>query len=138
MTTKTKLIRSVYLYLAALISLIFVAVGTGRLLNTALKFYVFPKAEKGDYGQCNQAPPVYAFDKNVYAGVATVDQKTQLENLLRDYEEWKKNNIGEECYSAARQSSVVDALTMLIISLPILLFHWKIIKKDKENKDDEE
>jgi hypothetical protein len=138
MTTKTKFIRSIYLYLAALISLIFVAVGTGRLLDTALKFYLFPKAEKGGYNQCNQIPPVYALDKNAYAGVATSDQKVQLENLLRDYDEWKKNNTGEECYSAQRQSETVDALTMLIIALPILLFHWRIIKKDKENKENEE
>lgn len=138
MTTKTKFIRSIYLYLAALISLIFVAVGTGRLLNTALKFYLFPKAEKGGYNQCNQTPPAYNFDKNAYAGVATPDQKIQLENLLRDYDEWKKNNTGEECYSAQRQSETVDALTMLIIAMPILLFHWKIIKKDKENKENED
>ncbi|MFA7319452.1 MAG: hypothetical protein WC022_02540 [Parcubacteria group bacterium] len=138
MTTKTKLIRSVYLYLAALISLIFVAVGTGRLLDTALKFYVFPKAEKGGYNQCNQAPPVYNLDKNAYVNVATADQKIQLENLLRDYDEWKKNNTGEECYSAQRQSETVDAIVMFVIALPILLVHWRIIKKDKEKKDDNE
>lgn len=137
MTSKTKLIRSVYLYLAALISLIFVAVGTGRLLDTALKFYFFPKAEKGGYNQCNQQPPVYALDKSAYMNVATTDQKIQLENLLRDYEEWKINNTGEECYSAQRQSETVDAITMIVIALPILLFHWRIIKKDKENKEDE-
>jgi len=56
--------------------------------------------------------------------------------LLRDYDEWKKNNTGEECYSAQRQSSVVDAITMIIIALPILLIHWKIIKKDKKNENE--
>lgn len=138
MTSKTKLIRSIYLYLAALVSLIFVATGTGTLLNTALKFYVFPKAEKGGFSQCNQQPPVYALDKSSYAGVATEDQKMQLENLLRDYDEWKRNNTGEECYSAQRQSSTVDSLTMLIIALPICLLHWRIIKKDKDAKENED
>ncbi len=136
MTSKTKLIRTIYLYIAALVSLIFVAVGTGNIINTALKYYVFPKAEKGGYNQCNQQPPVYALDKNSFAGVATEDQKVQLANLLRDYDEWKKNNTGEECYSAQRQSSVVDAITMIIIALPILLIHWKIIKKDKKNENE--
>lgn len=135
MTTRTKLIRSIYLYLAALISLIFVAVGTGNLINTALKFYVFPKAEKGGYNQCNQAPPVYTLDKNAYAGVATPDQKVQLENLLADYNKWKTENTGEECYSALRQSTVVDALTMLLIALPIFLLHWRVIKKEKDEKE---
>lgn len=138
MTNKAKLIRSIYLYLAALISLIFVAVGTGNIINTALKFYVFPKAEKGGYNQCNQTPPVYGFDKNAYANVAIADQKIQLENMLTDYDKWKAENTGEECYSAQRQSTIVDAITMILIALPILLVHWRIIKKDKENKENEE
>lgn len=140
MTSKTKLIRTVYLYLAALISLLFVAVGTGNLINTALKAYIFPKAEKGGYNKCNQQPPIYGLENPQAlkdSGAATEDQKLQLEELLRDYENWKKENSGEECYSAERQSNVVDALTMIIIALPIYLFHWRIIKKEKEEKETE-
>ena len=135
MGTKTKLIRTVYFYLAALISLIFVAVGTGNLVNTGLKYYFFPKAEKGGYNQCNQQPPIYSLDKNTYSAIATADQKIQMENMLRDYEQWQKNNTGEECYSAQRQSTIVDAITMIIIALPILLIHWRVIKKEKEVKE---
>jgi hypothetical protein len=135
MTDKVKLIRTIYLYLAVAVSLVFVGVGTGTLLNTGLKYYFFPKAEKGGYSQCNQTPPVYALDKNSFAGVATADQKIQLDNLLRDYDEWKKNNTGEECYSEQRQANSVDAITMILIALPILLLHWRIIKKEKESND---
>ena len=92
MTDKAKLIRTIYLYLASLISLLFVAIGAGRILNTALKYYVFPKAEKGGYSQCDVQPPIYALDKSNLERVATDDQKIQLENLLRDYEQWKKGN----------------------------------------------
>lgn len=136
MTSKSKLIRTIYLYAAALISLIFVAVGTGRLLNTALKSYVFPKAEKGGFSRCNQQPPLYNVDKNALAGVASADQKIQLENLLRDYEQWQKDNTGEECYSAERQNNSVDSLTLIIVALPICLLHWKMIKKEKEEKEE--
>ncbi|MDP1884416.1 MAG: hypothetical protein Q8L10_03520 [Candidatus Moranbacteria bacterium] len=134
MGDKVKLIRTIYLYLAVAVSLIFTGIGAGTLLNTGLKYYLFPKAEKGGYNQCNQQPPVYALDKNSFAGVATADQKAQLENLLRDYEQWKSNNTGEECYSAQRQSNVVDALTMIVVALPILLVHWRIIKREKSEK----
>lgn len=136
MTSKTKLIRTIYLYIAALVSLIFVAVGIGNLLNTAMKYYFFPKAEKGGFNKCNQQPPVYALDKNALAGVATPDQKVQLDNLIRDYEQWKKDNTGEECYSAERQNNVVNALTMIIVALPIFALHWRIIKKEKSEKEE--
>lgn len=135
MSPKVKLIRTIYLYLAALVSLIFVAVGTGNLVNTALKFYLFPKAEKGGFSRCNQQPPVYGLEKGALMAVATNDQKTQLENLLRDYENWKAQNSGEECYSQERQNNVVNALTMMIIAIPIFALHWWIIKKEKGEKE---
>jgi hypothetical protein len=137
MTTKTKLIRTIYLYVAALVSLIFVAVGTGRILDTTLKTYVFPKAEKGGFNRCNQQQPIYNLDKNAFSGTATADQKVQLDNMIRDYEQWKANNTGEECYSQERQSNVVDSITIILIALPICLFHWRLIKKDKEEKETE-
>jgi hypothetical protein len=136
MSKTTRIIRTVYLYIAALVSLIFVAVGTGTLLNTALKTYVFPKAQKGGYGRCNQQPPVYGLDGTKDANVTTEQQKQQIANMLADYENWKKDNSGEECYSAERQSSVVDAITMILVALPICLLHWRIIKKEKEEKED--
>lgn len=135
MSPKVKLIRTIYLYLAALVSLIFVAVGTGNLINTALKFYLFPKAEKGGFSRCNQQPPIYSLDKNAMAGIATPDQKIQLDNLLRDYEQWQKDNTGEECYSQERQNNIVNALTMMIIAIPILAIHWRIIKREKAEKE---
>jgi hypothetical protein len=137
MGDKIKIIRTTYLYLAIIISLVFTGIGAGTLINTTLKAYVFPKAEKGGYNRCNQQPPVYALEGKGMVGVATEDQKMQLENLLRDYEEWKKNSTGEDCYSAERQSSVVDALTMIFVALPILIVHALIIKKDKAKKDNE-
>ena len=135
MSKTTKIVRTVYLYIAALVSLIFVAVGTGTLLYTALKTYVFPKAQKGGYSRCNQQPPVYGLDGTKDANVTTEQQKQQIANMLADYENWKKDNSGEECYSAERQSSVVDAITMILVALPICLLHWRIIKREKEKED---
>jgi hypothetical protein len=135
MSDRTKLIRTIYFYLAVAISLLFTGIGAGTLLNTGLKYYIFPKAEKGGYSQCNQQPPVYALEKSSFSGVAADDQKVQLDNLLKDYDQWKKENTGEECYSAQRQANAVDAITMIIIALPILLLHWRIIRKEKSEKE---
>jgi len=137
MTTKNKLIKTIYLYLVATVSLIFVAIGIGRLLNTGLKYYIFPEAEKKSYYECNQQPPVYAIEAGQLKGVATEDQKKQLDELIADYENWKKNQAGDACIKPARQNNIVDALTMIIIALPILLIHWKFIIKQKKDKESE-
>jgi hypothetical protein len=144
MTTKTtKLIRTIYLYVAALISLIFVAVGSGNIINTTLKAYVFPEAEKGGYGMCTNQPPIYeiapaqSLEKAKNSDITTVDQKQQIESLLADYKTWKENNAGDICFKRERARNYVDSFTMLLIALPICLIHWRIIKKDKEEKEEE-
>ena len=134
MTTKAKLIKTIYLYLVAAVSLLFVAIGTGTILNTGLKYYIFPEAEKKSYDQCNQQPPVASV---ISKEGTTVDQQKQIDSLLKDYENWKENQTGDKCINPARQNKIIDALTMVIIALPILLVHWKFIKKEKEEKETE-
>ncbi len=137
MTSKTKLIRTIYLYIAALISLIFVAVGSGTLINTGLKYAFFQEAEIKSYYECNQQPPLFGSpDVTTFKSIATEDQKTQLDQFLRDYQNWKDNNMGEKCIRPARQNKVVDAITMIIIALPLCFVHWEVIKRDKK-KDNE-
>ena len=145
MTTKTtRLIRSIYFYLAALISLIFVAVGTGTIINTTLKSYVFPEAVKGGYSACNNQPPVYeigavqSIEKAKDSNLSTEQQKKQLEMLILDYENWKKDNAGDICYIRERQKNYVDSFTMLLVALPLCLMHWRVIRKDKEEKEQSE
>ncbi len=132
MTTKAKLIKTIYLYLVAAISLLFVAIGTGTMLNMGLKFYIFPDAEKKSYFECNNPPPTTSIPSKEGA---TEEQKTQLDMLLKDYENWKENQSGDNCIRPARQNKLIDAFTMIIIALPILLIHWKLIKKGKEEKE---
>jgi hypothetical protein len=134
MTTKTRLIKSIYLYLVAAVSLLFVAIGTGTLLNTGLKYAIFPEAEKKSYYECNNPPPMNGI---ISKDVATEDQKTQIDSLLKDYENWKENQSGDKCINPARQNKIIDALTMVVIALPILLIHWNFIRKNKEEKDGE-
>ena len=133
MTTKAKLIKTIYLYLVAAVSLLFVAIGSGILLNTGLKFYLFPDAEKKSYYECNNPPPTSMSIPSKEG--ATEEQKAQLDVLLKDYENWKENSTGEKCVKPARQNKLVDAITMVIIALPICLFHWRLIRKEKEEKE---
>ncbi len=114
--------------------MIFVAVGTGTILNTGLKYYVFPDAEKKSYYECNNPPPTATIPSKEGA---TEEQKIQLDMLLKDYENWKENQSGDKCVVPARQNKIIDAITMIIIALPILLIHWKFIRKNKEETSTE-
>lgn len=135
MNPKIKLIKTIYLYLAAAISLIFVAVGIGTLLNTGLKYAIFPEAEKRSYFECNSQPPVYALEAGQLRNLTSDEQKVQIDQMIREYENWKEGQTGDACIIPARQNKIIDALTMIIIALPILLIHWRLIRKEKEEKE---
>jgi len=135
MTKTTKVVRTIYLYAVALISLIFLAVGIGNLVNTTLKAVVFPEAEKKDYGQCNSYPYfISAIDAESLKGRTdvTAEQKVQIDNMLKDYENWKTENTGDNCIKAERQKKLVDATTMALIALPLYLIHWRMARKEKQ------
>jgi hypothetical protein len=132
MTSKSKLIKIIYLYLVAVVSLLFTAIGVGTIFNTGFKYYVFPEAEKKSYYECNQQPPVTPI---ISKEGANIDQQKQVDSLLADYENWKENQTGEKCFTPARQNKIVDALTMIIVALPILLFHWRLIRREKTEKE---
>lgn len=133
--TKTKTIMTVYLYLVSLISLIFFAVGTGTLINTALKAYVFPEAEKRDYGMCINQPYLYSSvdaEKLKESPALTLDQKTQIDNMIRDYEAWKDANTGDDCIKSERQKKFLDSITMILIAFPLYIIHWKMARKERQ------
>lgn len=137
MTKTTKIVRTIYLYAVALISLIFLCVGIGNFVNTSLKAYAFPEAEKKDYYNCNTQPYfLSSVDLQKMKETApTTDQQTQIDNMLRDYETWQKENTGDTCIKSERQKKQVDAVTMILISLPLYLIHWRIIKKEKQETE---
>lgn len=127
MSSKIKIVRNAYLYIAALISLLFVAIGAYTLLNTAIKTYVLPKAEKGGYGRCeyiNREPMVCVDGKSDC-------NSSQNEEVSEEEQKIKR----EECYAEERQKNVADALTMIMIALPIFMFHWRLVRKEKDNEE---
>ncbi|MDD5098215.1 MAG: hypothetical protein PHD31_00610 [Candidatus Pacebacteria bacterium] len=130
-----KLIKTIYLYVVSLISLIFLAVGIGNFINTSIKSSFFKEAEKRDYSFCNNQPyftSVADINKLKESPAATEDDKQKITTLISEYENWKAQNIGEECYKSERAKRMVDSLTMLLIALPLYLFHWSMARKEKQ------
>jgi len=135
MNKTTKIVMTVYLYTVSLISLIFFAVGMGQLINTSLKAYVFQEAEKRDYTVCSNQPYYYStVDAEKIKGSAalTIDEKTQIDNMIKDYNDWKARNTGDECYKSERQKRMLDALTMILIAFPIYILHWRMARKERQ------
>lgn len=137
------LIRTIYLYLFALVGLALLISGAYQLVDLGLKTYIFTQADK-------EAPlspqPIYLKDPErtqieelkVCADKCqlTEQQKQQIDNWLSDYDRWQKEQKDFDYRTSSRQRQASNALAMIIVGLPVWLYHWSIIKKDQKRKEE--
>lgn len=117
---KHPLIRKIYLYLFSLIGLVLIVVGGVELVNLALKSFIFTGADK--YYIYPSARPA-ALPETGGAKSAGV-----LEPSEADVSAYQKNQLASQ-----RQRDTSNALAMIIVGLPLWLYHWSAIKKEKDN-----
>lgn len=114
---KNSIIRKVYLYTFALLGLVLITIGGVRLITLALKAYIFTKADQ--YYEYPVAKPIVA-----------PEGKTQIaEPDKEQIEEFQKNQR-----SSQRQRDAAESLAMIIIGIPLYLYHWNRIKKDQKEE----
>ena len=102
----TNLIRTIYLYLFSLIGLVILISGIIGFLDMGLKMYVFTKADQSS--------------KYVQAPI-NLDGTTSAEKV-----------IGEVDYvTSSRHRDAARNLAMMLVGLPLYIYHWRIIKKEK-------
>jgi hypothetical protein len=135
---KNSLIRIIYLYLFACIGLVLLTIGTVQLVNLGLKMFVFTKAETSYMAY----PPrlmttiakeddfILAIEKCEEKCELTETQQKQLENWLQDYEVWQESEAKQDYKAERRHRDASMALALILIGLPLYLYHWTVIKRD--------
>lgn len=143
---KNPIIRTIYLYLFALTGLALLAIGVYRFLDLGLRTWVFTKAEQENIHIARpisiSLDPEFTKMKSIQECSEkcelTKAQITAIDDWMEDYNEWKEldKELQEIDYRVQqRHRAAASALALLIVGLPLYLFHWSLIKKDiKENK----
>ena len=109
-------IKKVYLYLVSLVSLIILIIASIMLINMTLKTWVFPKADNDYYAtHCSKeiAPP------------APEGQSTIGEPIMCETDE-----LIADRRAAQKQRDAAQALAMIIVAIPVFLYHWKLARKE--------
>lgn len=119
---KYPLIRKIYLYLFALIGLVLITIGCVRLVGLVLKTYIFTKADI--YIEYPMARPVKA---PVEVGKETIEMEQPNKEEIEEYQ--KKQQASN------RQREAAESLAFIIVGLPLYLYHWKEIKRDKKEEN---
>ncbi len=113
------LIRKIYLYLFSLIGLVLVVIGCVQLVNLGLKAFIFTSADQ--YYSYPIAAPVVPSDKNASTTVPVQPTDAQMQTYQ------------DQQTKSQRESAAAEALAMIIIGVPLYLYHWHVIKEDREN-----
>ena len=136
-------VRTIYLYVVSLVTLMMMIFSASQLVNMALKVWVFPEAGKVEEAQMKGMPSsFYPGRIDEKTGAQTIidckekcgfsdDQKKQAEAWLSDYEQWKKNSGNT---AGQRQLEAVRALSMLLVSIPVFWYHWLLIGRERKEK----
>ena len=112
------LIRKIYLYLFSLIGLVLVVIGCVQLVNLGLKAYIFTAADQ--YYSYPMAAPV----PQSSSGASTTIPAQPTDAQMKAYQDQQTKS--------QRESTAAEALAMIIVGIPLYLYHWRVNKKDKE------
>ena len=140
MSVKLNSVRTIYFYLVALIALMMIVFSTADLLNLGLSTWVFKKADKAD----DWSLPVPYMASEIKTGETakrcaekcdlTAEEKQQINQWLVDYKNWQDQQ--GVLKTARKQKNAVRDISMLVVAIPLFLWHWKMISKEaKESKE---
>ena len=147
---KHSLIRTVYLYLFALVGLALVVIGAVRLLDLGMKIYIFKEADKPE--SMRSTPPYPPFgilepqpvkrDQGIgqiriseKTEKLTPDEKAALDQWLVEYQAWQEAQKNIDYLRASREREASNSLAFMIIGLPLYLYHWAVIGRERKREE---
>lgn len=122
------LIRTIYLYLFALVGLFILIFGFIGLIKLGLTTWVFPESDSY-YAKPAVFPlNIEGLEKCKESCDLSQEDKETLSRWLEDYRQQETRDYG----SAERQRQLANNLAMIIVGLPLYLYHWLTIKKETQ------
>ena len=143
---KHSLVRTIYLYLFTLVGLALLIIGGVRFVEMGLKAFVFTKAEQ-EQRVLYQTPPYPSLSLEKIAKVEnekieekegeitlSQEEKARINQWIADYKDWKERRSKIDPVTARRHRDASLNLALILIGLPLYLYHWRIIKKETKNR----
>ena len=143
---KQSLVRTIYLYIFALLGLVLLTIGSVNFLNMGLKAFIFTQAEEEErvlYKQMSapfSVSRIEEFEQKIETGeevTLSEEEKTEIKNWLADYNNWKESISKIDPITVRRHRDASLNLSLILIGLPLYLYHWRIIKKETRDKEED-
>jgi hypothetical protein len=115
----TEIIKLIYIYLFSAIGLILIITGMVKLIDLGLKIYVFKQAD-------------VFYTPKIYLEINQGEKLTPEEIAKREEEQRKAEEINR---IAERQRTASNAIALIIVGLPVFIYHWRLVLKSYFNKE---
>ncbi len=130
------LIRTIYLYVFALLGLVLVTIGAVRFVNMGLKTFVFTKADEDQ--RYMYEPPMMPYPAPVKIDKLSNDTSTALtaaesEDQRRwtlEYKAWQEKRSKIDYQAVRRHQDASMNLALILVGLPLYFYHWRMIQKE--------
>jgi len=119
---RKELIRTIYLYLFSFIGLVLIITGVVRLVDLGLKVYVFTKADE---------VVIYPYSPSL--DLIKENSDKDIESIIQEQEKYRQQQIQFEKEDKIRQRhrAVANSLAFIIVGLPLFIYHWLMIQREK-------
>jgi len=126
-------VRTIYLYLFALLGLIFVAIGGIRLFDMGLRTFVFREADAQE--RLREPPPLTMMARTRTELAAndsslTAEERQIVRQMIVEYDAWRERSSLVDPVRARRHREAAGSLAMILVGLPLYLYHWRRIRNE--------
>jgi len=138
---KHPLVRTIYLYLFTVVGLGLLVAGSVRFIDMGLKTFVFTRADEPQriqqkfYGSMPIAAPLTKVEIAQNDEKLTDDERTTLKQWLADYKKWQEDSAKIDYVASDRQREASGNLAMVLVGLPLYLYHWTTIKREIKKRE---
>jgi hypothetical protein len=132
MAGRYPLIRTIYLYLFALLGLVLLTIGSVRFVNMGLKAFVFTQAEQEEkYRYDMPTPyPLERLEKVATDEKLTDAEREQIKQWLKEQKEAKEERAKIDYRLVRRHQDASMNIALILVGFPLYLYHWRTIKKE--------
>lgn len=143
---KQSLVRTIYLYIFALLGLVLLIIGSVNFLNMGLKAFIFTQADEEQrilYKQMpfpSSMPTVERIGEEIEKGeevCLSEEEKASIQKWLVDYNNWKESSLKIDPVVTRRHRDASLNLSLILIGLPLYLYHWRIIRRETKDKEED-
>ena len=135
---KHSLIRTIYLYLFALLGLILLTIGSVRFLDMGLRAFIFTQADEERRIEYERPPIRYPWGtlEKIQANDQSLTEQevAEIRGMIQSYQAWEETKADIDPITSRRHRNASINLSLILIGLPLYLYHWRVIKKETKDK----